>query len=76
MRAASAGLSRPGAAAEIARVLAGLAGGPVAGGPELWPGREAASGRPQYVLGAVAGDQAARRYRPQQRDLGAAPADR
>ncbi len=76
MRAASAGLSRPGAAAEIARVLAGLAGGPAAGGPEPWPGREAASGRPQYVLGAVAGDQAARRYRPQQRDLGAAPADR
>ncbi len=76
MRAASAGLSRPGAAAEIARVLAGLAGGPAGGGRESRPGREAASGRPQYVLGAVAGDQPARRYRPQQRDLGAAPADR
>jgi 1,2-diacylglycerol 3-beta-galactosyltransferase len=76
MRAASAGLSRPGAAAEIARVLAGLAGGPAAGDRESGPGREAASGRRQYVLGAVAGDQAARRYRPQQRDLGAAPADR
>lgn len=76
MRAASAGLSRPGAAAEIARVLAGLAGGPAAGDGESRPGREAASGRPQYVLGAVAGGQAARRYRPQQRDLGAAPADR
>ena len=77
MRVASAGLSRPGAAADIARVLAGLAAaagcGPIvpAGGS-----REAASGRGQDLLGAVAGDLAAWRDRPQQRDLGAAPADR
>ena len=76
MRVAAAGLSRPGAAADIARVLAGLTGGPgrdddPAGGSRL-PG----SGRGQDLLGAVAGDLAARRDRPQERDLGTAPADR
>ena len=76
MRVASAGLSRPGAAADIAGVLASLAARP--GGDDLPAGgsREAASGRGQDLLGAVAGDLAARRDRPQQRDFGTAPADR
>ncbi len=72
MRVASAGLSRPGAAADIARVLAGLA----AGGGLARGGQGTGSGLGQDLLGAVAGDLAAWRHRPQQRDLGAAPADR
>ena len=72
MRVASAGLSRPGAAADIARVLAGLAAGAGLAGS----GQGTGSGRGQDLLGAVAGDLTAWRHRPQQRDLGAAPADR
>ena len=76
MRAASAGLSRPGAAADIARVLVGLAARRTEEHRPPGEGREATSSRGQYFLGALTGDQADRRYRPQQRDLGTAPADR
>jgi hypothetical protein len=76
MRAASAGLSRPAAAADIARVLAGLAAQRTEEHRPAGEGREATSSRGQYLLGALSGDQADRRYRPQQRDLGTAPADR
>jgi 1,2-diacylglycerol 3-beta-galactosyltransferase len=76
MRVASAGLSRPGAAADIARVLAGLVARPGTGDFPASGSREAGSGLGQDLLGAVAGDLAARRDRPQRRDLGTAPADR
>jgi hypothetical protein len=76
MRAASAGLSRPRAADDIARVLAGLAArldGPDRPARE---GGEAPPERSQDLLGVVTGDQAARRYRPGQQNLGTAPAER
>ena len=76
MRVAAASLSRPGAAADIARVLAGLTGGPGRDDHPAGGSRKPASGRRQDLLGAVAGDLAARRDRPQERDLGTAPADR
>jgi 1,2-diacylglycerol 3-beta-galactosyltransferase len=76
MRAASAGLSRPRAADDIARVLAGLAAR--LDGPDR-PAREGGEAPPERsrdLLGVVTGDQAARRYRPGQQNLGTAPAER
>ena len=57
-------------------MLAGLTGGPGRDDHPAGGSRKPASGRGQDLLGAVAGDLAARRDRPQERDLGTAPADR
>ena len=72
-------LRRPGIRAHAGPglpLVAGLAARPGRDNVPAGDSREAASGLGQDLLGAVAGDLAARRDRPQQRDLGTAPADR
>jgi hypothetical protein len=76
MRAASAGLSRPRAADDIARVLAGLAARLDGEDRLARDGGEVTSDRSQDLLGAVTGEQAAPRYRPRQQNVGTARAER